>query len=186
MEGHHCLKPRGCLMIEHRLIERAIELMRAEKSRIEAGGELDPIFIDKIVDFIRVYADRTHHGKEEDILFEDLETRPISEDEVVLMKELVEEHKLGRKLTRELVAAKDAFLAGDASQVRTILDGFQALIDFYPQHIEKEDKHFFPDTERHYSTEQLDTMLKEFYDFDMQMIHEKYKTDVSAWEEERR
>ena len=28
-----------------------------------------------------------------------------------------------------------------------------SLIGFYPQHIEKEDKRFFPDTERHYSLE---------------------------------
>ncbi len=182
MKGHHCLKPRGCLMIEHRLIERAIELMKAEKARVESGGPLDPLFIDKIVDFIRTYADRTHHGKEEDILFEDLEGKAMSKEEARLMQELVDEHKLGRTLTGELVAAKEAYVGGDASQAKVVLDRFQKLIDFYPQHIEKEDKHFFPDTERHYSTEELDAMLEEFYDFDMQMIHEKYHNDVSAWE----
>jgi hemerythrin-like domain-containing protein len=172
-------------MIEHRLIERAIELMKAEKERVEAGGELDTLFVDKVVDFIRVYADRTHHGKEEDILFEDLEGKPMSDDEARLMAELVEEHKLGRKLTGELVAAKEAYMAGDVSQTATVLARFQELIDFYPQHIAKEDDHFFPDTERHYSKEELDKMLADFYDFDMQMIHEKYKNDVSSWEGER-
>ena len=28
-------------------------------------------FVDAVVDFIRVYADRTYHGREEDILFRD-------------------------------------------------------------------------------------------------------------------
>lgn len=62
---HGCIKPRGCLMIEHRLIERAIKLMAAEKERLESGGKLDPPVIDTLVDFVRTYADRCHHGKED-------------------------------------------------------------------------------------------------------------------------
>ena len=34
--------------------------------------EVDPVFIDTAVDFIRTYADRCHHGKEEDLLFKAL------------------------------------------------------------------------------------------------------------------
>ncbi|MDZ7795492.1 MAG: hypothetical protein U5P10_17900 [Spirochaetia bacterium] len=54
----------------------------------------------------RTYADRTHHGKEEDILFEHLEKRDLSKSERQLMEELIEEHKLGRKLTKQLVEAE--------------------------------------------------------------------------------
>ena len=59
------MQARGPLMIEHRLNERMLAkiqhtLMQAVKDR-----KIDPLFIDKAVDFIRVYADRTHHGKEE-------------------------------------------------------------------------------------------------------------------------
>ncbi len=103
-------------MIEHRLIERAIALMGAEKERLESGGKLDPVTIDTLVDFIRTYADRCHHGKEEDILFEDLAKRPLSPEEKALMDELVEEHKLGRRLTKELVEAKDAVVSGDTGR----------------------------------------------------------------------
>jgi hemerythrin-like domain-containing protein len=140
-------------MIEHRLIERAIEILSVEKGRLEAGGELDPVFIDKMVDFIRTYADRCHHGKEEDILFESLHEKTLAKQEAELMRELVEEHKYGREVTQDLVASKV-------------------------------DDHFFPDTERHYDKEELDRMLKEFYDFDMQMIHEKYQKTVEALERE--
>jgi hemerythrin-like domain-containing protein len=169
-------------MIEHRLIERAIEILGIEKKRLEAGGELDPLFIDKIVDFIKTYADRTHHGKEEDILFESLEEKPLSGEEDRLMQELIEEHKLGRRLTGELVAAKDAVVGGNREELSTVLEVMGELIDFYPQHIKKEDDTFFPNTERHYSNEELDKMLREFYDFDMQMIHEKYQDTVAGME----
>ena len=175
---HGCTKPRGCLMIEHRLIERALLFMKAEKKRLDAGGELDPIIIDTLVDFIKTYADKCHHGKEEEILFKDLEKRPLSVEERKLMNELVEEHKLGRKLTAELVEAKEAVVRGDSSQLSAATSAMQKLIDFYPQHIEKEDKHLFPDTERHYSKAELDAMIESFYTFDMGMIHEKYRSVV--------
>jgi hemerythrin-like domain-containing protein len=171
---HGCKKPRGCLMIEHRLIERAIAFMKDEKERLETGGELNPVTIDTLADFIKTYADRTHHGKEEDILFEDLEARSLNDNERELMEELIEEHKLGRNLTKQLVGAKDEVVSGDRRDLKEVISAMQALIDFYPQHIEKEDKRFFPDTERHYSQEELDEMVREFYAFDRGMIHEKY------------
>lgn len=184
MRKHGCAKPNGCLMIEHRTIERAIEILAVERKRLEAGGELDPVFIDKIVDFIRTYADRCHHGKEEDILFESLEGKELSDDEAAQMQDLVDEHKYGRELTRKLVAAKDAVVAGDTGQLQTVLDTTGKLVEFYPEHIRKEDKIFFPETERHYDKAELDEMLKKFYDFDMQMIHEKYVNTVAALEEQ--
>jgi hemerythrin-like domain-containing protein len=36
------------------------------------------LFIDTAVDFIRTYADRCHHGKEEDILFRNLAKKKTS------------------------------------------------------------------------------------------------------------
>jgi hemerythrin-like domain-containing protein len=39
---------------------------------IEKSRKVDPVVIDVAVDFVRMYADRTHHGKEEEILFRDL------------------------------------------------------------------------------------------------------------------
>ena len=66
------MQARGPLMIEHRLIERMISIIKDALIQIESTQEVDPVFVDTAVDFIRTYADRTHHGKEEDILFRDL------------------------------------------------------------------------------------------------------------------
>ena len=70
------MRPIGPLMREHRLIERMVALMRAETEKISRTGEARPDFITSAVDFFRTYADRTHHGKEEDILFRDLAKKP--------------------------------------------------------------------------------------------------------------
>jgi len=66
------MMPIAPLMIEHRLIERMIKVMKNEVNVISATGRARPEFIDAAVDFIRTYADRCHHGKEEDILFRQL------------------------------------------------------------------------------------------------------------------
>ncbi len=58
------MQPRGPLMIEHRLIERMIALIKKEIQRLQESSTVNPVFIDTAVDFIRTYADRTHHGKE--------------------------------------------------------------------------------------------------------------------------
>ncbi len=91
--------PIGPLMIEHRLIERMIEAMGEELLLMEKEKKVDPPLIDMAVDFIRTYADRCHHGKEEDILFRDLRIKKLKDEQRRMMEELIEEHRFGRKVT---------------------------------------------------------------------------------------
>ena len=165
-------------MIEHRLIERMLEIVRREISSMKDTGDADPVFIDTVVDFVRTYADRTHHGKEEDILFKQLEHKEMSASDHALMEELVEEHKFGRKTVKALVDAKNEYAAGNRGAVSTIIEHLGTLVKFYPEHIRKEDKVFFPSTEMLFSQEEQDAMLEAFWEFDRKMIHEKYVTVV--------
>jgi hemerythrin-like domain-containing protein len=177
------MKPRGPLMIEHRLIEKMLNLIGEEIRRIEKGKAIDPLFIDAAVDFIRIYADKTHHGKEEDILFKELATRKLAEKDARQMQELVEEHRQARQKVKELVEAKERFLAGEKEASRGILASMQWLVDFYPVHIAKEDKDFFPRTEAYFSDKDLAKMLEEFWELDRRMIHEKYAYLVKSLQE---
>jgi len=173
-------------MIEHRLIERMLELTRKEVCNITQRKQTDIVFLDHAVDFIKTYADRTHHGKEEDILFRDLEKRPISPEHRKMMQDLVHEHEFARRIVAELVAARQRYMAGDVQTAEVTKAKLQILADFYPVHIAKEDKEFFPATERYYNKGELDAMLQEFWEFDRRMIHDKYKAVVKQFEDERR
>ena len=66
------MQVRGPLMVEHRLIEKMLKLVKIYIAKIDNQHTVDPVFIDTVIDFIHTYADRTHHGKEEDILFREL------------------------------------------------------------------------------------------------------------------
>jgi len=176
------MQPIGPLMIEHRLIERMIALVGRRAAAAEQTGDVDPLFVDAAVDFVRVYADRTHHGKEEEILFRDLASRNLSDVDQRVMDELVEEHKLGRRTVAELVAANEGYRRGDAESLRVIIEKLRFLAEFYPEHIEKEDKVFFPASMQYFDQAERDAMLAEMWEFDRGMIHEKYKAVVEGLE----
>jgi len=179
------MMPIGPLMIEHRLIERMIALVDDEARRIARERDVDPVFIDNAVDFIRTYADRTHHGKEEDILFRDLAEKDLSEEHQALMDELVHEHVLARKRVGQLVEAKKRYVGGDEDALDTVLEKLDALVAMYPEHIRKEDEDFFLPVMDHFSDVEKDSMLEEMWAFDRDMIHEKYESDVERLENER-
>jgi hemerythrin-like domain-containing protein len=176
------MQARGPLMIEHRLIERMISLIKDTVAQIEVTRKVDPAFVDAAVDFIRMYADRTHHGKEEDILFRDLNTRPLSAEDRRTMTDLIEEHIFGRQTVKALVDANTRYRNGDESALPDIAGILQTLAEFYPRHIEKEDKCFFPASRSYFTDEEDQAMLLEFQEFDREMIHEKYKSVVQDLE----
>lgn len=174
--------PIGPLMIEHRLIERMIALINKELLQIEKKKEVNLSFIDIAVDFIRTYADRCHHGKEEDILFRDLKKKSLSNDHLQVLQELIAEHERGRRITGRLVDEKERYLKGEKGSLDAIVDCLSALMEFYPKHIEKEDRHFFIPVMEYFSQDEKDAMLKEGYEFDKRLIHEKYENIVSQAE----
>lgn len=176
------MQARGQLMIEHRLIERMLSVIKAALSKIELKHEVDPVFVDIAVDFIRVYADRTHHGKEEEIFFRELKNKPLSVEDQRVMNELLEEHAFGRRTTKALVGVNTRYRNGDETALSDIIEKLQTIIEFYPKHIEKEDKVFFPASRAYFTETEDQAMLAEFLEFDRKMIHEKYMSVVEGFE----
>jgi hemerythrin-like domain-containing protein len=174
--------PIGPLMIEHRLIERMIRLMSNQLQQMEATARTDPAFIDTAVDFIRTYADRCHHGKEEDILFRDLAKKPLSPEHRKTMEELIAEHAYARGRVKALVEAKEQYVQGNGQSIEAIRVLLADLLAFYPAHIAKEDEHFFIPSMRYFTKREQERMLQEFWDFDRQMIHWKYRAVVERLE----
>lgn len=169
-------------MVEHRVIERMIAVIDKRLTEIERAGEIDPVFVDTAVDFIRTYADRTHHGKEEDILFRELSGRPLSAEDRRAMEELIEEHAVARRTTAGIIEANARYRGGDAGTLSDLAAGLKTLVDFYPKHIAKEDKIFFPAARTYFTDEEDQAMLSQFWEFDRKMIHEKYRGVVESLE----
>jgi hemerythrin-like domain-containing protein len=179
------MMPIAPLMIEHRLIERMIGVMKKELVRSEKEKKIEPKFIEMVVDFIRTYADHCHHGKEENILFRDLNKKELTHEHKQIMEALIEEHRWGRGTTKKLVEAKERYIQDEGETIPVIVDCMRSLIEFYPRHIEKEDKYFFIPCMRYFTDEEKDAMLKEEWEFDRNFVHEKYRKIVANAEEKK-
>jgi len=177
------MKPIGPLMWEHRLIEKMLVSLMRHIDQIEKSKKVNPLIIDVAVDFIRTYADRTHHGKEEEILFRDLAKKDLTPELKQIMQELLDEHVWGRKTTAALVAAKVKYMEGNHDELSRIIDLARQLCNFYPKHIEKEDKHFFYPCQAYFDRDEQNKMLAEFWEFDRKMIHEKYNRVFDEYSE---
>jgi hemerythrin-like domain-containing protein len=176
------MQARGALMKEHRLIERMLSVVRVVLAKVDSTQQVDPELVAVAVDFIRTYADRTHHGKEEDILFRELSTRELSAEDRRAMDELIADHAFGRKTTAALARANERYRDGDRAALTTIVRELRTLCEFYPPHIEREDKVFFPATRAYFTDAEDQAMLAQFWAFDRAMIHEKYTRVVEGLE----
>jgi len=173
--------PTGPLMIEHRLIEKMVSRLAQEGKNIRQTGNVDIDFLDDAIDFIRTYADRCHHGKEEDILFRDLRKKEMPPDLASSMERLIEEHKRARALIGRIDDAKERYRKGDRSAKEEIAEAIEEVTALYPKHIEDEDKRFFPKAMELFTREEKDAMIAESYDFDRKLIHEKYAKVYERW-----
>jgi hemerythrin-like domain-containing protein len=178
--------PAGPLVHEHRVIERMLAVLERELDSMRAEGLADPRVIDIGTDFIRTYADRCHHGKEEDILFARLATKDLEPEFAEGMRRLIEDHVYGRMLTRQVVDANQRYRAGDGSALSVIESGMQSLIEFYPVHIRKEDRLYFKPFLEYFTDAEKTEMLDAFDEFDRSLIHAKYLGIVEDLEQSHR
>jgi len=79
-------KPTEILTSEHKNILKVIDTILAKCGELESGAEIDKDFFTKAIDFIKNYADRFHHAKEDNILYP-MADEALSEDVQIKMAE---------------------------------------------------------------------------------------------------
>lgn len=179
------MQPIGYLMIEHRLIDRMIDMMKDEMDRIGEIGRVDTAFIETAVYFTRSYTDRCHHGKEEAIYFPALEPKPMTEELKKIMRDLVQEHAFVRKTVDDIEHAKDSYVRGEKDALAKVIGALNIITIFYPQHLEKEEKHFFYQSMEYLSPEEKDRMLRDFREFDAKLFYDEQKRLIEDLERKR-
>jgi hemerythrin-like domain-containing protein len=180
------MMPVGPLMIEHRLIERMVCLLDREARKILETGLPDLEFLASAVEFARTYADRCHHGKEEDILFRELLKKSLKPEHRQTIEQLIAGHVLARRTVDRLAQARERFLQRETAARDEILDCLQILVKFYPPHIETEDRHFFLPVMSYFTPEEQAGLLAQGMEFDRKLMHERYQAIVASWETTRR
>jgi hemerythrin-like domain-containing protein len=177
------MKPVAPLMIEHRLIERMVCVMEDAVISIQAGKKMNPAFVDMVLDFFKTYGDRTHHGKEEDILFAALAKKKLSPDHKKMLDKLIDDHVQARQIIGKLAEAQKKYVKGDIDAGNDILTYLKNLTVLYRKHIELEDKHFFIPSLDYFTKDEMNAMLNDMREYDRKMIHVKYREVVEQAKE---
>ncbi|WP_029898983.1 hemerythrin domain-containing protein [Desulfohalovibrio reitneri] len=172
------MQPIGPLMWEHRLIEQMVDLIGREADRLDCGGEPDIHFAMQCADFLSVYADALHHGKEERILFRELKKKDISPKHKEIMNGLEEDHKLGRELVSRLRSSAKAFGNEPELAFEDIRISLRELVRLYPRHIRTEDRDFFHQVMDYFSRDEMDSMLAEYHNVARDVLYDKYQSVV--------
>jgi hemerythrin-like domain-containing protein len=100
------MDPINVLMNEHRVIEQVLDALEAFTRDLAQRGEADREQLRRFAMFIREFADATHHGKEEDILFVKMMEVGFPRESGPLAV-MFSDHETGRKYAAVLRAAAE-------------------------------------------------------------------------------
>lgn len=165
-------RPTDILEEEHHFIQKVVGAMAVLAEGLEMNREVEAETLQKIVEFMRTFADKCHHGKEETHLFPMLERKGVPLRGCPLGA-LLHEHQRGRELVKELAEAMEAYGGGNPAARSPLLKSLRGLTDLYPNHIWKEDYLAFPMTNKILSLEEQRELYENF-----EMVEEAIGRDV--------
>src|SRR3989338_2339818 len=138
------------LVDEHVLIKRLIALIDPLCEHINKSKEVDSLLVLDCVDFIRNYADKYHHMKEEDVLFKK------TAEGLDIITVMLEDHIIGRNHVKQVVEGAEK---RNKQQIVEHIQGYKELLT---QHIKKEDEILYPWIDRGLSTADVGRLYEEF------------------------
>lgn len=140
------MRPIEDLTKEHGPVKLMLRILEKMSARLEAGQEMDVADAESAILFIREFADKCHHGKEEDLLFPAMKKNGIPE-EITLVDILIEEHQTGRAHVKNM---SEAITQKDSAKFIENARGYISLLD---PHIDKENSILFPMADKSLSEE---------------------------------
>lgn len=146
------VQSKGCenmdginLMIEeHKYIKRMLEVIRKACIGIMNGKNIDYADFDKMIDFVKSYADNHHHGKEEKILFNRMINEIGGAAEKLVRFGMLVEHDMGRLFMKNLEETLLAVQNGDEDAKVDVIANAVAYTHLLYKHIDKEDNIVYP------------------------------------------
>lgn len=146
---------------EHDAILRMLDVTDESARRLDAGENVPAHVLNGLLEFLKLFADRCHHGKEEDLLFPLLEKKglPRNGGPIGVM---LHEHELGRKLIAEMSAAAEAYTTGDQGAGARWAQPARHYSALLREHIQKENNILFVMAERMLSEAEQQALKQSF------------------------
>ncbi len=165
------MTPTEQLKEEHQGIQLMLRILEKVCQRLESGERVDTGHLEKILEFIRVFADKCHHGKEEDLLFPEMGKAGIPKEQGPIGVMLLE-HGKGRDYVKGMNAAIGEYKRNEANASSRFVENARNYIALLTQHIDKENNVLFPWGERVLSEKQKEQLLEAFEKLERERIGE--------------
>lgn len=146
--------PLKKLVDEHVLIKKLVSAIPEVIKILDVESEEGRRLVLDCVYFIRTYADKYHHAKEEDILFK------FFDDDLDILKVMHEDHETARACVRAIVDALER------KDKETIVKNLTVYFELLTEHIKKEDEILYPWMDRNLSTAQIGELFARFNEVD--------------------
>jgi hemerythrin-like domain-containing protein len=138
------MDPFETLMEEHRVIEQVLSCLEKMTDEFEAKKTIDAAVATDALEFIRNFADKCHHGKEEDRLFPALEKKEHFPRGCGPTEVMRAEHEHGRTLVRGMSDAIADAKPNKSLAVERFARNARRYVALLREHIHKEDNCLFP------------------------------------------
>jgi hemerythrin-like domain-containing protein len=170
------MKATQQLKDEHEGVKIMLSILEQVCRHLEAVGNPNREHFEGILEFLKVFVDKCHHGKEEDLLFPALIAVGVPKEGPIAV--LLHEHEMGRHYVKTMGEAYAAYIAGDKSKSKEIMQNGHGYISLMKDHIEKENNVLFVMADSRLSEKRQDELFEGFEKIEEERIgvgkHEEF------------
>jgi hemerythrin-like domain-containing protein len=156
--------PIEILADEHRVILQAVALLERRLDGLDSAEVLNPVWFREMLQFLRTFADRRHHGKEEDQLFPLMVERLDYPSDAGPIAVLTRDHHAARALVQGMESALE--LEDEKAAVARLMRDGHAYAQILRAHIDREDDKVFPTVEDLLDPEDAARLVQAFQHFE--------------------
>ena len=162
------------LLNEHEAILSAIKILERMMAAMEKAPSMDTTDMHAFIGFLKEFADKCHHGKEEGLLFPAMAGAGVP-DKGGPIGVMLAEHAQGRKLIRDM---EESISTGvDRAKLAQAAREYAALLR---NHIQKENTVLFPMAERVLTETQLEKLYDRFEEHEEKVIGQGRHEELHA------
>jgi len=163
------MKPIEDLKAEHEGILLMLDVLDRMSERIAAGKNVPTDHLRQVLDFLQVFVDKCHHGKEERLLFAAMEEAGVAKEGGPLAV-MLSEHARGREFVAEMKNLLNSCEKGESGFVLVLTTPALQYVNLLRSHIWKENNVLFPMAEKAVPADKLKLIGEQFDRFEKEEI----------------
>jgi hemerythrin-like domain-containing protein len=154
------MKATQQLKDEHEGIRTMLNILDKVCTKLEKEGALEREHFDGILEFLKIFVDKCHHAKEEEILFPAMIAA--SDEAIAPTVALRADHEAGRGYLASMSRAYTALMHGDSSTSGSVTENGRAYISLLRDHIAKENNVILEVADKKFSDAQQNELFEGF------------------------